>query len=124
MGAVVGLLVVGAAGSVVEALDGGEAGEVGVDEPLDGVALVGEPVGVAPGVPGDVLAVGDTVPAPGEGVGSAPAALTPHTARGAASVTDKATETADRIFMRSPGDAFLLPHQGYEDLDDHGAERW
>ena len=116
MGALVGLLlfvgVEGVVGALVEELDGGEVGAVGVDEPLGGVVPVGEPVGVAPGVPGEVLAVGATVPAPGEGVGSAPAALTPHTARGAASVTDKATETADRIFMRSPGDAFLLPHSG------------
>lgn len=97
----VGLLLV--AGEDAEGSDDDGVGVGGVLEALPGTVVVGSAPGTTCGAEGDV---GATVPAPGDGWGSAPAALTPHAANGAATVTDRTVEKIDRIFMCAPGTAF------------------
>lgn len=91
------------AGEDAEGSDDDGVGVGGVLEALPGTVVVGSAPGTTCGAEGDVDA---TVPAPGDGWGSAPAALTPHAANGAATVTDRTVEKIDRIFMCAPGTAF------------------
>ena len=87
------------AGEDAEGSDDDGVGVGGVLEALPGTVVVGSAPGTTCGAEGDVDA---TVPAPGDGWGSAPAALTPHAANGAATVTDRTVEKIDRIFMCVP----------------------
>lgn len=91
------------AGEDAEGSDDDGVGVGGVLEALPGTVVVGSAPGTTCGAEGDVDA---TVPAPGDGWGSAPAALTPHAANGAATVPDRTVEKIDRIFMCAPGTAF------------------